>query len=144
MDRGNSTPYEENSASPALPAQPSALHLAPPSALSALPLASPFGNNSASPALPSGGSYATMAAECEGKGGKNMGRDMAKKAITDEKWKKENTRMYGIRVMNNTGIPAAMEKAQKDGHTTNAYIVVALREKLIADGYLSPSDEPEE
>lgn len=43
--------------------------------------------------------------------------------------------------MNNTGIPAAMEKAQKDGHTTNAYIVAALREKLIADGYLSSSDE---
>ena len=66
--------------------------------------------------------------------------------MSNETWKKENTRMYGVRVMNNTGIPAAMEKAQKDGHTTNAYIVAALREKLIADGYLQksvPSDETE-
>ena len=62
--------------------------------------------------------------------------------MSNMQWKNENTKMYSARVMNNTGIPAAMEKAQKDGHTTNAYIVAALREKLISDGYLS--SEPEQ
>lgn len=57
--------------------------------------------------------------------------------MSNETWKKDNTRMYGIRVLNKTGIPEAMEKVQKDGHTTNAYIVSALRDKLISDGYLS-------
>lgn len=64
--------------------------------------------------------------------------------MSNETWKKENTRMYGVRVMNNTGIPAAMEKVQKDGHTINAYIIAALRKQLIADGYLSSEPERRE
>ena len=59
-------------------------------------------------------------------------------------WKKENTRMYGVRVMNNSDIFDAMEKVQKDGHTINAYIIAALRKQLIADGYLSSEPEQKE
>lgn len=68
---------------------------------------------------------------------------MAKKQITDEKWKKENTRFYGIRVGNKTGIPEAIEKAAGDGYSINGYFVAAVREKLIADGYLSSEPEQE-
>lgn len=127
MDRGNSTPYEENSASPA---QPSALHLAPPSAL---------------PALPSGGSYVTMAAECEGKGGKNMGRDMAKKAITDLRSQQKVYKQLNMKIRKDSGIFEALyENEKKTGIAPATYAQRALREKLIADGYLSPSNEPEE
>lgn len=95
-------------------------------------------------ALPSDNSYAIMAAEFDSRGGKNMGRDMAKKAITDEKWKKENTRFYGVRVGYKTGIPEAIEQAASNGHSINGYFVSAVRKQLIADGYLSPSTETEE
>ena len=52
------------------------------------------------------------------------------------------TYTYGVRVAGDTGIPAAMDKVRESGHTVNSYIVAALREKLITDGYLS--DEPKE
>lgn len=111
----------------------------------ASPSALPFGENSASrSALPFSGSCVTMAAECEGKGGKNMGRDMAKKAITDYKWEKENCMRLNMKIRNDSGIPEAIARVKEAGQSANAYAIAALREKLIADGYLSPSDETEE
>lgn len=69
-------------------------------------------------------------------------RDKAKKDAYDEDWKKANTTMCGVRFMNSSGIPAAMEKAITAGNTTkNGYIVAAVREKLIRDGYLSEKTE---
>ena len=68
-----------------------------------------------------------------------MAKDMAKKNAYDEAWKKENTVMCGIRIQRRSGIPDAMDKAIAEGKTTkNAYIIAALREKLIRDGYLTP------
>lgn len=60
---------------------------------------------------------------------------------TNEAWKKENTVKLTVRVMNSSGIPAAMEVARNDSGLTNSgYVIAALREKLIRDGYMqSPS-----
>jgi len=140
MDRGNSTPYEENSASPALPAQPSALHLAPPSALPALP----FGNNSASPALPSGGSYVTMAAECEGKGGKNMAIDMKRKKQYDNEWQRQNCIRINFTIRNNTDTAKGVMMLKEQKIPVTPYIEKALRKQLIADGYLRQSIQSNE
>lgn len=53
-------------------------------------------------------------------------------------WQKKNTIMVGIRIQNSSGIPDALEYALIDsGKTKNAYIIDAIREKLIRDGYLS-------
>ena len=137
MDRGNSTPYEENSASPA---QPSALHLAPPSALPALP----FGNNSASPALPSGGSYVTMAAECEGKGGKNMAIDMKRKKQYDNEWQRQNCIRINFTIRNNTDTAKGVMMLKEQKIPVTPYIEKALRKQLIADGYLRQSIQSNE
>lgn len=61
--------------------------------------------------------------------------------VSSNEWKKENTAQYGIRLMNSTGIPQALDAAvAKTGKSRNAYIIEALREKLIRDGYLSESE----
>lgn len=53
-------------------------------------------------------------------------------------WQKKNTTMIGLRIQNSTGIPDALEYALIDsGKTKNAYIIDAIREKLIRDGYLN-------
>ena len=95
-------------------------------------------------ALPSGNSYAIMAAEFDSRGGKNMGRDMAKKAITDYKWEKENCMRLNMKIRNDSGIPEAIARVKEAGQSANAYAIAALRKQLIADGYLSPSAETEE
>ena len=67
-----------------------------------------------------------------------MARDVAKK----EAWQKDNTKMYGVRIQNKSGIPEALEIAKtSSGLTTNAFIIEAIREKLIRDGYLKPFDK---
>lgn len=61
--------------------------------------------------------------------------------MSTEKWKKENTVQYGVRILNTTGIPSAMDRMMVDiGKTKNAYIIEAIREKLIRDGYLKPEN----
>lgn len=72
-----------------------------------------------------------------------MGRDMAKKNIADYRWTKENCKMFSIKVRYDSGIPDAIERIRADGHSNNSYIVQALTEKLIRDGYL-PEQQPEE
>lgn len=109
------------------------------------PFALPFGENSASrSALPFSGSCVTMAAECEGKGGKSMGRDMAKKYEYDYNWSKDRYIRINLRIRNDSGIPEAIERVKETGESANSYILATLRRQLIADGYLSPSDETEE
>ena len=71
-----------------------------------------------------------------------MARDMAKKAIADYRWTKENCKMFSVKIRNDSGIPDALERLKETGKSANAYIVAALREKLIADGFLP--DEPKE
>lgn len=56
--------------------------------------------------------------------------------MSSEQWKKENTLQIGVRINNTTGIPAAFQKAISDaGINKNTYIIEAIREKLIRDGY---------
>jgi len=44
--------------------------------------------------------------------------------------------------MNSSGIPAALEVARNDAGLTNSgYVIAALREKLIRDGYLTEKQE---
>ena len=63
--------------------------------------------------------------------------------MSTDTWKKENTMQCAVRIQNATGIPGAMENAMAEtGLTRNAYIIEAIREKLIRDGYLK-SGEPE-
>lgn len=139
MDRGNSTPYEENSASPAQPASFSASPALP---------ALPFGDNSASPALPSGGSYVTMAAECEGKGGKNMSIDKEKVNARNYRWREKAYSQKAVSFRIDSGVPDALDKMKETtGQSISNYIIMATTRQLIADGYLqqsTQSNEPEE
>lgn len=71
-------------------------------------------------------------------------RDKTQKNAYDAEWQKENTLMCGVRIQNSSGIPAAMMMAIEAEKTTkNAYIITALREKLIRDGYLTETQESE-
>lgn len=63
--------------------------------------------------------------------------------MSNETWKKENTHKYTIRVLNKTGIPAALENVVASGSSANSYIITALAKQLIADGYLSSEPEQE-
>ena len=73
-----------------------------------------------------------------------MGRDMAKKNSYDQAWKKENTMQYAVRVGKSSGIPEAFDRAKSQtGLSSNAYLLQALTEKLIRDGYLQPEESQE-
>lgn len=62
--------------------------------------------------------------------------------MSTEMWKKQNTVQYGVRILNSTGIPVALEAAMAESRKTkNAYIIEAIREKLIRDGYLKAGDQ---
>ena len=128
MDRGNSIVGLR----PALPAPYSAL---------------PFDNNSALPALPFRGSYATMAAECDDKGGKNMAVDMKRKKQYDNEWQRQNCIRINFTIRNNTDTAKGVMMLKEQKIPVTPYIEKALRKQLIADGYLqqsTPSNEPEE
>lgn len=57
--------------------------------------------------------------------------------MSTDKWRKENTKQYALRVTNSSGIPAALEKASIDtGMTQIEYIRNAVLEKLDFDGYI--------
>lgn len=63
-------------------------------------------------------------------------------ATRQDEWKSKNTIMIGIRIQNSSGIPDALMNALTDtGKTKNAYIIEAIREKLIRDGYMSQGDK---
>lgn len=62
-----------------------------------------------------------------------------KQAVADA-WKAEHTTWVSIRIQNSSGIPDALKNAlQKMGKTKNSYIIEAIREKLIRDGYMPES-----
>lgn len=61
--------------------------------------------------------------------------------MSSDEWKKTNTSHIAFRVMNSSGIPNALALAEKNsGKTKSGYIVAALREALIRDGYLKPDE----
>ena len=58
-----------------------------------------------------------------------------------DEWKAKNTIMIGIRIQNSSGIPDALIKAlEQSRKTKNGFIIEAIREKLIRDGYMTQSD----
>lgn len=60
---------------------------------------------------------------------------------SNEAWKKANTITVTFRLMNSSGIPDALKLAeQNSGKTKSGYIIAALREVLIRDGYLKESE----
>ena len=96
-------------------------------------------------ALPFDNSYAIMAAEFDSRGGKNMGRDMAKKAVTDLKSQQKIYKQLTMKIRRDSGIFEALyENEKKTGVAPATYAQQVLRKQLIADGYLSPSTETEE
>ena len=57
--------------------------------------------------------------------------------VSTEEWRKDNTKIYSIRVSNKSGIPDALERAKSDGKTINGYFIESVKRQLIEDGYLS-------
>lgn len=56
---------------------------------------------------------------------------------TRDKWKRENTKLYQLRLANSSGVPCALEKMTADtGLSATEYIREALLEKLDFDGYI--------
>ena len=55
----------------------------------------------------------------------------------EKAWKQKNTRFYGLRIQNSSGIPDALDHAVEDGYTINGYAIRAITNQLIEDGYLS-------
>lgn len=57
--------------------------------------------------------------------------------MSNDQWRKENTKLYSLRVTIASGIPAAMEKACTDSEQTpSEYLREALLEKLDFEGYI--------
>ena len=59
-----------------------------------------------------------------------------KKSATDYKWEKENCMRINMKIRNDSGIPAAIEKVKASGISANSYAIAALTKQLIADGYM--------
>lgn len=73
-----------------------------------------------------------------------MGRDMAKKAVTDRASHKKIYYERGIKIRKDSGVPEALEDmTNRSGIPVSKYIIQALTEKLIRDGYLQ-EQQPEE
>ena len=74
-----------------------------------------------------------------------MARDMAKKYVSDMESRKRIYTERSIRFRNDSGIKEALdEMSGKTGQSVASFIVDAVREKLIADGYLSSEPEQRE
>ena len=72
-------------------------------------------------------------------------KDPNDKKRYDREYAKSNQRMYGAKVRIDSGIPEAMVRATNaTGLTANAYVVEALTEKLIRDGYLIAESQTSE
>lgn len=54
-----------------------------------------------------------------------------------DEWQAKNTTLFSIRIQNSSGIMEAIKKAMEaTGKTRHGFIVEAIREKLIREGYL--------
>lgn len=73
-----------------------------------------------------------------------MGRDMAKKAVVDKASRKKVYFDKSIKIRRDSGIIEALDTMMDNsGISSSKYIVQALTEKLIRDGYLQ-EQQPEE
>lgn len=69
------------------------------------------------------------------------GKDLS----SNERWKKENSKTITFRVMNSTGIYEALKVMEdSSGKSRSSYILAAIKEALIRDGYLSENSEKSE
>ena len=68
-----------------------------------------------------------------------MARDLEKKYSRDYALEKENYMRINLKIRNDSGIPAAMEKVRATGKSANAYVLEILEKKLREDGYLQKS-----
>lgn len=74
-----------------------------------------------------------------------MAIDITKRNKYNYRWTKENCSKYGLKIRNDSGIPDCLSSIKESGASLNSYIIVAIREKLIRDGYLSAEPQtPEE
>ena len=54
-----------------------------------------------------------------------------------DQWKRENTKLYQLRIANSSGVPRALEKMTAEtGISATEYLREALLEKLDFDGYI--------
>lgn len=66
-------------------------------------------------------------------------KDPNDKKRYDREYQANHTKNYVAQIRVDSGIPVAIDKAVEDsGLSKNQYLIAALREKLIRDGYLSP------
>lgn len=71
-----------------------------------------------------------------------MARDMAKKAVADMRFEAKTYDRFSVKVRKESGVQEALELASVGlGISKNAYVVAAVQEKLIRDGYLSEKSE---
>lgn len=58
-------------------------------------------------------------------------------ATKHDEWMAKNTMWVSIRIQNSSGIPESLQIAlEKSGRTRNGFIIDAIREKLIREGYM--------
>lgn len=58
-------------------------------------------------------------------------------------WQAQHTTWISIRIQNASGIPDALQQALASGKTKNGFIIEAIREKLIREGYMPEKSMPE-
>lgn len=64
--------------------------------------------------------------------------------MSSQEWKNENATRYNLLIKKNTDVyKALLDACVAEGQKPTSYIQIALREKLIRDGYMSPSDGKE-
>lgn len=70
-----------------------------------------------------------------------MPRDKSKKMAYDNEWMRKNTAFYSFRFTYKSGIPDAILKCAQDNNTTVPQTIkIAIKEKLLREGYWKEDD----
>ena len=68
-----------------------------------------------------------------------------RKSEIDYKWEKDNCTRINLKIRNDSGLVEIIDKVRVcTNDSRNSYIIAAVREKLIRDGYLSEETEKSE
>lgn len=68
-----------------------------------------------------------------------------RKSEIDYKWEKDNCTRINLKIRNDSGLVEVIDKVRVcTNDSRNSYIIAAVREKLIRDGYLSEETEKSE
>jgi len=74
-------------------------------------------------------------------GGVHMGRDMAKKAVSDARFQAKCYDRFSVKIRKDSGILQFLNEASaKSDISKNAYVIAAVVEKLQRDGYTVSED----